>query len=91
MDYVGFLILAAIAAAGGVAGHMLAARRLKGPLAMVWAVLGLVSLMMASLFETTPGWDALLYGVILYGACAPAAVGLLIGSLTGWNRATRGA
>lgn len=84
MEYAGLLIPVGIAVGGGVLAYYVA-RRLSGAvLSLLWAALVLFSGLMFGMAESTPGWDALTYLVIFYGACAPAGVGMLIGSIIGW-------
>lgn len=83
MDPVGLLIIACVAAAGGFISYFVPKVGRRFALASLWALLGLVTGGLALLTLTTPGWDGLVYLVVLVFGCAPAGVGILIGSILG--------
>ena len=80
------LIPLAIAIGAGFVGYFGVRKLSRIACSLIWVALIVFSMAMAGLAETTPGWDAITYFVILLGACAPAGAGLFFGSVFGWYR-----
>lgn len=83
MDAIGYLIIAAAAATGGAVSYLVAKKGTGRAMTTLWVMFLAVSALMAFLTYATPGWDALLYLIILVVGCAPAGVGMLIGGTIG--------
>lgn len=84
MDPVGILIIVVAVAISCVLSFFIAKSGSRAALGVVWGLWFLVTAFMLMLTYTTPGWDALAYLIVLLFGCAPAGVGLLIGSVAGY-------
>lgn len=86
MDPIAFLIIFVAAALGGALSFFTAKTGNRFAFGSMWGLYALVTAAMTLGMFNASGWDALGYLIVLLFGCAPAGIGMLIGSIAGRQR-----